>query len=145
MTNRERLDIHLNSEACASCHRLIDPIGLGLEQYDPIGGFQEKMKIEGSDGDRVIELALNTKAHIQGIEDSEFTNPRELGQVIAGSAAGQRAVVKQLFRYAFGRREADDDAPYIDSMLEQFRSSGFRFQELLIALVTSDLFLQESQ
>ena len=34
MTNRQRLQLHLNSEACASCHRLIDPIGLGFEQYN---------------------------------------------------------------------------------------------------------------
>ena len=42
MTNRQRLKQHLNSESCASCHRLIDPIGLGFEQYDAIGAFRGK-------------------------------------------------------------------------------------------------------
>ena len=41
MTNRERLAIHLNSESCAACHRLIDPIGFGFEQYDAIGAFHQ--------------------------------------------------------------------------------------------------------
>ena len=45
LTNRQRLEMHLNSEACAGCHRLIDPIGLGFEQYNAIGVFQEKMTL----------------------------------------------------------------------------------------------------
>ena len=46
MTNRQRLDIHLNSESCTGCHRLIDPIGLGFEQYNAIGVFQKKMVLQ---------------------------------------------------------------------------------------------------
>lgn len=146
MTNRQRLDIHLNSEACASCHRLIDPIGLGLEQYDPLGAYHEKMivRVGGRRDAKTIELDLDTHAYIQGIEDSKFSSPKELGQILAGSEAGQRAIVKQLFRYAFGRQETPDDKPDIDAMAKRFRESGFRFRELIIALVTSPLFLQET-
>ncbi len=147
MTNRERLAIHLNSEACASCHRLIDPIGLGFEQYNPIGSFQKQMSvIVGSrrDGKR-IELDLDTSAHIQGIANSEFSTPRELGRVLAASEASQRAVVKQLFRYALGRQETPRDEPVIDAMLGDFRNSNYRFRELIISLVTSRLFLQEEK
>src|SRR3954452_7638447 len=46
MTNRQRLSVHLNSESCAGCHRLIDPIGLGFEQYNAIGVFQKKMVLQ---------------------------------------------------------------------------------------------------
>ena len=46
MTNRQRLAVHLNSESCAGCHRLIDPIGLGFEQYNAIGVFQKKMLLQ---------------------------------------------------------------------------------------------------
>ena len=46
MTNRQRLTVHLNSESCAGCHRLIDPIGLGFEQYNAIGAFQKKMVLQ---------------------------------------------------------------------------------------------------
>ena len=147
MTNRERLAIHLNSEACASCHRLIDPIGLGFEQYNPIGSFQKRMSVivgSGRDGKR-IELDLDTSAHIQGIANSEFSTPRELGRVLAASEASQRAVVKQLFRYAFGRQETPDDEPVIDAMLGDFRNSNYRFRELIISLVTSRLFLQKEE
>ncbi len=46
MNNRQRLEVHLNSEACASCHRLVDPIGYAFEQYDAIGSFHEKVQFQ---------------------------------------------------------------------------------------------------
>jgi hypothetical protein len=137
MTNRERLQVHLNSEACSSCHRLIDPIGFGFEEYDAIGGFEaQPRKDEVNDG---------PLAYVRGIENSGFSTPKQLGEILANNEACQRCIVKQLFRYAFGREEAAGDQPVIDEMLTRFRGSGFRFRELLIALVTSDLFLQQGE
>ncbi len=150
LTNRQRLDVHLNSEACANCHRLIDPIGLGFEQYNAIGVFQEKLELQfGSrrGGDNrgrqptTIELELDTSGHIQGIEDSEFKTPKELGRLLADSPACQKCIVKQLFRYAMGRAERQEDQPLLETLLAKFKDSGFRFRELVIALVTSDAFL----
>ncbi len=137
MTNRERLQIHLNSEACSSCHRLIDPIGFGFEQYNAVGGF-EAQELSGSTN----ESGNAEVGYIRGIENSAFSTPKQLGDILANNQACQRCIVKQLFRYAFGRAETASDQPVIDDMLKQFRDSGFRFRELLIALVTSDLFLQ---
>jgi hypothetical protein len=152
MTNRQRLDVHLNSESCAGCHRLIDPIGLGLEQYNAIGAFQKKMVLqfpaERSDEERrgrpkIKELDVDPSGYIQGMEDSAFSTPRELGRLLAGSKTCQRAIVKQLFRYAFGRQETVKDQSVIDALFARFRDSGFRFRELIVALATSDLFLQK--
>jgi hypothetical protein len=152
MTNRQRLDVHLNSESCSGCHRLIDPIGLAFEQYNAIGAFHEKMVLQfsgprGGEGrgrrQTIKELDLDLSGYIQGVEDSDFTSPRELGHLLAESHACQRAIVKQVFRYALGRQETEDDQPVIDGLLESFRASGFRFRELIVALVTSDLFLQK--
>lgn len=150
MTNRERLQVHLNSAACAGCHRLIDPIGFGFEQYDAIGSYHEKISMQFGSGRyrddeaTTIELELDTSAYVQGIDASNFDTPKQLGQILAKNEACQRCIVKQLFRYAFGRQETAGDRPQIDAMLEKFRSSGFRFRELVIALVTSDLFLGEN-
>jgi len=149
LTNRQRLETHLNSEACAGCHRLIDPIGLSFEQYNAIGVFQPKMTLQftarGDEGRRsrptTIELDLDTAGYIQGMEGSEFSTPKELGKLLAESNACQRSIVKQLFRYAFGRQETAADQPVIDALLAKFRDSGYRFRELIVALVTSDLFL----
>jgi hypothetical protein len=151
-TNRQRLAVHLNSESCAGCHRLIDPIGLGFEQYNAIGAFQRKMVLQfaadrndGASGRRrtIKELDVDPSGYIQGMEDSAFSTPRELGRRLAGSRTCQRAIVKQLFRYAFGRQETVNDQPVIDGLLARFRDSGFRFRELIVALATSELFLQK--
>jgi len=144
LTNRQRLSVHLNSEACASCHRLIDPIGFGFEQYDAIGSFKTKMALRfgGRDNPSTKELDLDTTAFVQGIPDSEFSRPKELGKLLASNETCQRCIVKQFFRYAFGREESSADQPILDEAFEKFRNSGFRFRELIMAMVTSKLFLQ---
>ncbi len=156
MTNRDRLAIHLNSDACAGCHRLIDPIGMGFEQYNAIGVYEPTLEShtkpqsssapEGSDSDgsssSTIELTIDSSGYIQGIPESEFSTPKELSTILINSDACQRCIVKQLFRYTFGRQESYQDQPTIDNLLHSFRESDFRFRELLVAIVTSDLFLQ---
>ena len=145
MTNRDRLNVHLNSEACSNCHQLIDPIGFGLEQFDPIGRFETMVTIRsgGRDSETNIELPIDTSAFVKGMPDSEFTSPKELGAILAGSETCQRCITKQMFRYAFGRVESEADAPVVESVLKQFRESEFRFRELVLAIVTSDLFINE--
>ena len=144
LTNRQRLEVHLNSEACASCHRLIDPIGYGFEQFDAIGSYQMKMALRfGSrENPTTKELDVDTTAHIQGIPNSEFSRPKELGRLLASNETCQRCIVKQFFRYAFGREETAADQPILEMAFARFRDSGFRFRELIMAIVTSELFLQ---
>jgi hypothetical protein len=131
---------------------MIDPIGLAFEQYNAIGVFEKKMVLQFSaPGDNQgrgrapmrKELDVDTTGFIQGMEDSEFSTPRELGYLLADSKTCQKAVVKQLFRYAFGRHETVSDQPTIDGLVATFRKSGFRFRELVVALATSELFLQK--
>ncbi|HUP79958.1 MAG TPA: DUF1592 domain-containing protein, partial [Pirellula sp.] len=143
-TNRQRLAVHLNSEACSSCHRLIDPIGYGFEQYDAIGGFHTKITLRFGSRDKpsIKELDVDTAAFVQGIPNSEFSRPKELGKLLAESETCQRCIVKQFFRFAFGREESAVDQPILDTAFAKFRDSGFRFRELVMAVVTSKLFLQ---
>lgn len=152
MTNRERLQVHLGSESCASCHRLLDSIGLGLERFDAIGQFRPQhlviipptrderrrgIKTEATE----YKLDLDTSATVVGIADSEFQSAKELGAVLAEDEGCQKCVVKQLFRYALGREETLADRPAIDRALKRFQISGFRFQELIIDIVKSEPFL----
>jgi hypothetical protein len=151
LTNRDRLEIHLNSPPCMSCHSLIDSIGVGFEQYDAIGKYREELllKFRGpnfdeADGDEKqveVKLKLDTDAHVQGLEGSEFSTPKQLGQILADDPGCQRCVVKQLFRYAMGREETAGDQSAIDEMLATFESSEFRFREMMVAVVKSEPFL----
>lgn len=141
MTQRERLAVHLGNEGCASCHTLIDPIGLGLEKFDAIGGFREKLKLtigpgrgERNEETKTVELELDTKGHVAGLKDSAFSSPQELGKILAGDPTCQQCVVKQLFRYMAGRHETLADRGAVEKSFEDFKKSGFQFQELIVAL-----------
>lgn len=140
-TNRERLGVHLNSEACSSCHALIDPIGFGLEKFDALGQKRDKQRIvftpgrgEKKTAPATVDLNLDTTGFVAGIPESAFSSPRELGKILAASAQCQECVVKQLFRYAAGRHETAADRVAIGKAFDDFRRSGFRYQELLVSL-----------
>jgi hypothetical protein len=140
LSNRDRLGLHVSSPVCAGCHRLIDPIGFGFEKFDAIGGHRDKLtlifpparKQEGKTVRTTIDL--DTSGEVAGIANSEFHSPKELGRVLAASGECQKCVVKQLFRYAFGRPETVADQPLIETAFDTFRNSQFRFKELMAAL-----------
>ena len=146
VTTRERLGIHLSNPSCASCHTLIDPIGFGLEKFDAIGARREKLHItvqpERKSNDKPLDfdLDLDTSGWVAGLvsttgTSAPFTSPRELGKILAGSAQCQECVVKQVFRYLMGRHESAADSAAIEKATQEFRASGFQFQELLVSLV----------
>ncbi len=148
-TNRERLAMHLNNESCASCHALIDPIGFGLEKFDALGQRRDKLKLrflpEHKEKKEIetVELELNPEGSIAGIPDSQFNSPRTLGNVLASSTQCQECIVKQLFRYASGRKEAAADRAIVRQCFDDFRNAQFRFTELMVSLVKWTIFPPE--
>jgi hypothetical protein len=145
MTNRDRLAVHTTMNTCAGCHRLVDPIGFGFEKYDAIGQHREKLKLtfgqtfgEAKGEARkmsTVELDLDTSGQVAGIPNSGFTTPKELGAVLAASPQCQECVVKQYFRYVSGRTETPADRPLLQGVLDDFRRSGFKFQEMIISMM----------
>jgi hypothetical protein len=145
-TNRERLASHLTNPSCATCHNLIDPIGFGFEKFDAIGARREKFKLsfvpntKGANRrtpPKIMELDIDPKGHVAGVPNSDFTSPKELGAVLAASAQCQECVVKQYFRYTAGRMETPADRALIQKALNEFRSSQFRFKELIVSILRS--------
>ena len=144
-TNRERLSAHATEPLCAGCHQLIDPIGFTMEKFDAIGARREKLQLKfykkHDDDDEktpgTIELELDTRGSVSGIRDSDISSPKQLGRILAQRPECQECIVRQLFRFGFGRRETGADRPVIQSALARFRDSQFRFKELMIALVSA--------
>jgi hypothetical protein len=144
-TNRQRLEIHLSNASCSSCHHLVDPIGFGFEKFDAIGQQRDKLSLtffpaRGDQESRKpakAELELDTSAKIEGIADSDFSSPKDLGTILAKNQECQICVVRQLFRYAQGRTETPEDRPVLESAFQAFKNSQFQFQELMIALAKS--------
>lgn len=138
MTNRERLAAHTTNQLCAGCHSLIDPIGFGFEKFDAIGMRREKAKLLFSAAkpkEVEVELELDTTGSIAGIPDSQFTSPRQLGELLARTRQCQECVVKQVFRYMAGRWDTPADRPLLNRAIEDFRRSKFRFREMLVSLI----------
>ncbi len=136
-TNRQRLQEHLINRSCAACHVLMDPIGFGFERFDAIGQYQQKQSVMVMPPDRKmrpvkLQLEIDPSASINGIPNSDFSSPKELGRILADSATCHECLVKQLFRYAFGRRETAADQPVIQAGLEAFRGSGFQWKTLMV-------------
>jgi hypothetical protein len=141
LTNREKLQVHLTNPSCASCHNLIDPIGFGLEKFDGSGAWREKARVElpkynRREDNKFVTAEIDNSGWVTGISDSQFRSPKELGKILAANEQCQECVVKQYFRYAMGRHETAADRPIIERIVARFRESGFRFQDMMVAVVS---------
>ena len=151
MTIRMTMEsLHAPETACASCHKLVDPIGFGFEHFDTVGAYREEepVRVEPTPQQErqgmkaeTHQLAIDSAGYIAGIEDSDFSSPREAGRILANSETCQKCVVKQLFRYFFGRHETKHDADLIQRAYNRFRESGFLFRELVLGLLVTEEFL----
>jgi hypothetical protein len=145
-TNRDRMSEHTTDASCATCHKLMDGVGFGLEKFDAIGAKRDQLVLEfRSKGEEdedskkkskkiTVTLPLNTDAYVAGIPDSQFTSPLQLGAVLAKSSQCQECVVKQYFRFQAGRTDTLADRPLLRAVTEDFRGSGFHFKQLILSL-----------
>jgi Protein of unknown function (DUF1592)/Protein of unknown function (DUF1588)/Protein of unknown function (DUF1595)/Protein of unknown function (DUF1585) len=147
LTRRQRMMDHEANPLCSSCHRLMDPIGFGLESFDSLGRYRthETILIETSvakrKDDKKINLDLDTRGEIAGIPDSAFSDARQLGRILSQSKVWQECMVRQIFRYAYGRMETSADEDTIHQLYAAFQGSGFHFKDLLMGLVKSPQFM----
>jgi hypothetical protein len=151
---RQLMAEHVENPTCASCHRLMDPIGFGFEHFDAIGQYRLKEMIPvprrgggggggGRGGPPPIPLDIDAQGEIAGLPNSNFSGAKQLGSILANSPVCQECVVRQMFRYSYGRLEASADEGTIDQLYERFKGSGFKLKSLLVALVESPEFLRQ--
>lgn len=132
MTTRQRLELTHVTGSCRTCHEAIDGIGFAFGNYDAIGAF------------RTLDNGLPVNATGELTDtldiDGEIEGAIELGERLAESRQVQRCVAEQWYRYALGTTLAQVDKCSMWPVVDRFRERGNDFQELLIALVTSDAF-----
>lgn len=133
-TTRERFRQHSDDARCASCHRFLEGVGFGLEEYDQLGRF------------RTEEYGLLIDASGQLLEsgdasiDGPFNGAQELAARLSVSTQVESCMAAQWFRYGMGRGEQAGDVCSLDQIKAQFSEAGGDFRELLVALATSDVF-----
>jgi hypothetical protein len=133
-TARQRFEQHRASAACASCHVVMDPIGLTLEHYDGLGQWR----------DTENGLAIDVSGTLSGTDvDGPFNGAIELAQKLSKSPQVATCTVRQLFRFGFGRYETADDAPTIDRLSAGFQSSKQRVLDLAVSMTQVPAFLEK--
>lgn len=130
LTRRQQVDRHSSDPACSGCHRLIDPIGLAFENYDAAGQWRTS-----ADGQ-----AIDVSGNALGTSIGEFSGAVALAQRIADSPEGQSCFVRQLFRFANGRGE-DNDQPDIQRIAKLVGEGTPDYLEVLVQLTQSEAFL----
>ncbi len=130
LTLRERTELHRTNPVCANCHKILDPIGFGLENFDAIGRWRDRDE-NGEAIDASGELA----------DGKRFRGPRELKTMIAGRLDGfSRNLVERLLAYALCRKLEGYDEIVVDDLMKDIARDGYRMQTLITAVVTSYLF-----
>jgi hypothetical protein len=126
---RERLAEHRNNAACAGCHKLIDPVGFGLEEFDAVGRWRiaedgEAIDAAGGlpDGSEFVGVA--------GLEKALLQRPELF----------VRTLTEKLFMFALGRAPEHYDAAAIRKIVRDARANGYRFSSLILGITTSTPF-----
>ncbi|MFT3770257.1 MAG: DUF1592 domain-containing protein [Minicystis sp.] len=132
-TTRERFAQHSTDPACAGCHKLMDPVGFGFENYDGVGLWRDEDQ----------GIPVDASGEVVGSKDSngKFVGAVELAQRLAKSEEVRACVVKQWFRYGHGRPDTKDDACTMAQLQQAFSAAKYDVKELMVALTQTDAFL----
>ena len=129
-TARQQLTEKTSVQPCASCHAIINPPGFAFEHFDALWRYRETDQ----------GLPIDSSGSLSGSDvDGAFADHRELVAKLAGSAQVRSCLVKNWFRYAYGRDQSDADACSLSQLEGAF--AGGNVRQLLLALTQTPAFL----
>ena len=134
-TVKAQLEKHRSSAACNECHRKIDPLGFAMECFDPIGRTRTTYDVRGK---RKVDTA--------GVLPSgeSFSNLADLKTILVRHEEFfVRTLVTHLLTHALGRHIEPEDRFALDKIMVSVEDDGYRLQDLVIAVITSDLFARQ--
>jgi hypothetical protein len=127
-TVRQRLGAHATEAMCKGCHKITDPIGLGLENFDTIGGF------------RTVENGAPIDA--SGVLDGvSFVGAQGLGKALHDNPNISACLVKKMYEYSVGREPSVTERAWLsDNLGKLFAARGYRATALMRDIALSDAF-----
>jgi hypothetical protein len=128
-TMRQEMELHRKVEPCASCHKIMDPIGLALENFDAIGRWRSTD--DGSPIDASGMLVDGTK--MAGVSDLRAA-------LVRYSPQFARVVTEKLLIYGLGRGTEYFDMPLVRSIVRDAQRDNFKFSSLVLGIVKSEPF-----
>lgn len=131
---RERMEQHRSDPNCAVCHKRMDALGFGLENFDAIGAWRD------ADGKFPISPAGSLPGNLS------FSGPKELMQVLQEHKQEDfcRCLARKMLTYALGRELNLNDYCTVNAILKRLAEEEYRFSSLVLAIVTSDPFTKRA-
>jgi cytochrome c551/c552 len=123
---RERIEQHRSNPACAGCHKIMDPIGLALENFDAIGRW------------RTTDEGVTIDASGQLVDGTQIDGPAALRKAMLGrSDAFVGSLTEKLLMYGMGREIRYYDMPAVRSIMRDAAKNRYRFSDLVMGIVKS--------
>ena len=130
LTLRQRTELHQSEATCRNCHKILDPIGFGLENFDAIGRWREK----NNQG-----LVIDSAGKLP--DGKTFSTPAQLKNLLADREADlARNLTERLMAYALGRQLEGYDYIVIDQLMKKIAKDSYSFRTIISEVVTSYLF-----
>jgi hypothetical protein len=124
LTLRDRVKEHLTNPTCAGCHSLMDPIGLGLENFDGIG------RLRSEDHGATI----NPSSELDGVP---FADAWELAEAVRSHPKLPGCLARSMYRYATGNVESEGETEQLEALTRRFVRSGHSVLSLLRGVALS--------
>ncbi|MBV9769791.1 MAG: DUF1592 domain-containing protein, partial [Bryobacterales bacterium] len=127
---RERLEEHRKSPACASCHKIMDPLGFSLENFNAVGEW----RVKSEDGAPVDASGVL-------LDGSKVNGPSTLrAALMSRPDVFASTLTEKLLTYALGRGVDYDDEPAVRAIVARAAADNYRFSDLVMGIVKSPPF-----
>jgi hypothetical protein len=128
-TMRQIMALHTTNPTCASCHKIFEPIGLALENFDAVGTWRTQ------DGDSPIDAA---GVLVDGTKVDGVVSLRNA--LVNRSDQFSRVVTEKLMIYALGRGVEYEDMPLVRSIVREAAGTNYKFSSVVLGIVKSPAF-----
>jgi len=131
---RERIEQHRANPTCAGCHKIMDPIGLSLENFDAVGRW------------RAVDEGVKIDASGQLVDGTAIAGPADLRKAMLGRGdVFVAAMTEKLMMYGVGRETKYYDMPTVRAIMRDAAKNRYRFSDLVLGIVKSQAFQMRTQ
>jgi hypothetical protein len=142
-TPREILALHRQVASCARCHDKIDPLGVGLENYDAFGRWSDTLHLYHASDGKTPQYWEERAADVRGtmLDGAPYDGPEQLRRrLVDHQDQFIRCLAEQLVAYLLGRGLEESDRPVLDGICSRTAANGLGLATLVDQIVLSDLF-----
>jgi hypothetical protein len=123
---RDRIEEHRNNPVCAACHKIMDPIGLALENFDGTGQW------------RTIDSGFPIDPSSQMVDGTPLDGPSSLRKaLLSRPEAVVGTMTQKLLMYGIGRETKYPDMPVVRAIMRAAEPNRYKFSDLVLGVVRS--------